>query len=985
LRQLERRGLIEWWHDRELIPGQEWREAIDENLQAADIILLLISPDFMASDFAYEEEMLQAIARHERGEASVIPIVVRRTDLEGAPFKHLQSLPKDLRPINAWSDRDEAWLDVARGIRKAINRLVSERGGREQEIAPSPQQDESAEPVERARDREITDTVTFLFTSMEDSTSLWQRYRLQMPSVLRRHFEILRSCVEKHRGRVFKTVGDACCAIFDDPVEGLRAALEAQKALLAERWSGKVPVRVSMALHTGPAIEERDGDYVGPPVNLVTRLLSVARGGQVLLSGVVTELVSDDLPYFEPGAELRNLGEQRLKDITRPVRIFQLLASGFHHVEGLESPDADEERYRIERLLGEGGIARVYLAYEMEFDRTVALKVLREDYAEDSEVIERFGREARSAGRLSGHPHIVTIYARGRSRDGSYYLAMEYVPGGTLKDLIEREGPLPADEVVEIALQVAHALKFAHEHGIIHRDVKPQNVLLTGSGEAKVADFGIARALEATTMTRTGSILGTPQYLSPEQALGQPANSQSDLYAFGVVLYEMLTGELPFDAETPIGIAMKHISGELRPPRELNPEVPEQLNDITVRLLAREPEERYPDAGALIEDLQRISTGVAIGDERIFDASARASREAERVSREKERKKKLDRLYAQARRSHQDREWQAVVDVFAQIHSEDPDYADPEGLLQSARETLEMNRKEETLRQYRERVEWAWEGSKLYEHDAERLRDLAHRLNLSPGTAEGIEREVGGDTIEAILEHQEQEQQAPTPSRQDYTRLKERRTIVAYELPQLPYAYDALEPYIDEQTMHLHHEKHHNTYVTNLNAALGKHPEADPGSLEELLANLDQVPQDIRTAVRNNAGGHSNHSMFWQIMKPPRRNNQTTGELGRAIERKFRSFRRFKEIFAAAAAPGALFGSGWCWLIANPDGSLSIETTPNEDSPLMEGKTPVIGLDCWDHAFYLKYQNRRPQYIENWWNVVNWDEAERRYQAALPA
>jgi hypothetical protein len=130
LRQLERRGLIEWWHDRELIPGQEWREAIDENLQAADIILLLISPDFMASDFAYEEEMLQAIARHERGEASVIPIVVRRTDLEGAPFKHLQSLPKDLRPINAWSDRDEAWLDVARGIRKAINRLVSDSGTR---------------------------------------------------------------------------------------------------------------------------------------------------------------------------------------------------------------------------------------------------------------------------------------------------------------------------------------------------------------------------------------------------------------------------------------------------------------------------------------------------------------------------------------------------------------------------------------------------------------------------------------------------------------------------------------------------------------------------------------------------------------------------------------------------------------------------------------------------------------------------------------
>jgi Fe-Mn family superoxide dismutase len=304
---------------------------------------------------------------------------------------------------------------------------------------------------------------------------------------------------------------------------------------------------------------------------------------------------------------------------------------------------------------------------------------------------------------------------------------------------------------------------------------------------------------------------------------------------------------------------------------------------------------------------------------------------------------------------------------------------------QRTQERTDDRGREDSLRQYRERVEWAWEGGKLYEHDAERLRDLAHSLNLSPGTAEGIEREVAGDTIEAILEHQEQEQQAPTPSSQDFTRLKERRTIVAHELPQLPYAYDALEPYIDEQTMHLHHEKHHNTYVTNLNAALEKHPEADPGTLEELLANPYPVPEDIRTAVRNNAGGHSNHSMFWQIMKPPRGNNQPTGELGRAITRNFGSFSVFKRTFAAAAAPNALFGFGWCWLIANPDGSLSIETTPNEDSPLMEGKTPVIGLDCWDHAFYLKYQNRRPEYIENWWNVVNWDEAERRYQAATYA
>ena len=209
---------------------------------------------------------------------------------------------------------------------------------------------------------------------------------------------------------------------------------------------------------------------------------------------------------------------------------------------------------------------------------------------------------------------------------------------------------------------------------------------------------------------------------------------------------------------------------------------------------------------------------------------------------------------------------------------------------------------------------------------------------------------------------------------------------MAYELPQLPYGYDDLEPTIDEQTMHLHHEKHHNTYVTNLNGALERHPEADPGSLEELLANLDSVPEDIRRAVRNNGGGHSNHSMFWQIMGPSGQGGgEPTGELASAIDSTFGSFDAFKEEWASMGAPGSVFGSGWVWLIAAPDGSLTIEKTANQDSPLMEGKTPVIGLDVWEHAYYLKYQNRRPEYIGAWWEVVNWDEAERRYQAAKNA
>lgn len=206
---------------------------------------------------------------------------------------------------------------------------------------------------------------------------------------------------------------------------------------------------------------------------------------------------------------------------------------------------------------------------------------------------------------------------------------------------------------------------------------------------------------------------------------------------------------------------------------------------------------------------------------------------------------------------------------------------------------------------------------------------------------------------------------------------------MAYELPDLPYDYGALEPSIDEETMHLHHEKHHNTYVTNLNNALEGHEDEDPGNIEELLAKIDELPQDIQRAVRNNGGGHANHSMFWQIMGPSGQGGgEPTGDLANAIDDAFGSFDEFKEQWAAEAAPGSVFGSGWCWLIVDPGGSVSIEKTQNQDSPLMEGKLPVIGLDCWEHAYYLKYQNRRPDYINAWWDVVNWQEAERRYQAA---
>lgn len=201
---------------------------------------------------------------------------------------------------------------------------------------------------------------------------------------------------------------------------------------------------------------------------------------------------------------------------------------------------------------------------------------------------------------------------------------------------------------------------------------------------------------------------------------------------------------------------------------------------------------------------------------------------------------------------------------------------------------------------------------------------------------------------------------------------------MAFELPSLPYASNALEPHIDQQTMEIHHGKHHNAYVTNLNKALEGHAELQNKSIEELLGSISSLPQDIQTAVRNNGGGHANHSLFWQIMSP-NGGGQPSGDLANAINQAFGSFDAFKQQFAAAAA--GRFGSGWAWLLVAPDGSLSITSTANQDSPLMEGKKPILGLDVWEHAYYLKYQNRRPDYINAWWNVVNWDEVARRYAA----
>jgi len=258
-------------------------------------------------------------------------------------------------------------------------------------------------------------------------------------------------------------------------------------------------------------------------------------------------------------------------------------------------------RYRVISRLGSGGMADVYLAQDQLLGREVAVKVLHHHFAEDQEFVERFRREASSAAALS-HPNIVGIFDRGEW-NGTYYIAMEYVPGRALKAIVREGGPIEPLTAIDIVIQILRAARFAHRRGVIHRDLKPHNVILDEEGRARVTDFGIARA-GASDMTLTGSIMGTAQYLSPEQAQGYAVSDSSDLYSVGVILYELLTGVVPFEGETAVAVAFKQVSAEPRPPSELNPALPPSLDAVVLRALAKDPAARYADADELIAALQ---------------------------------------------------------------------------------------------------------------------------------------------------------------------------------------------------------------------------------------------------------------------------------------------------------------------------------------------------------------------------------------------
>ena len=271
-------------------------------------------------------------------------------------------------------------------------------------------------------------------------------------------------------------------------------------------------------------------------------------------------------------------------------------------IHGIARDTVVDERYRVLNRIGSGGMADVYCAEDLQLGRRVALKLLYRRFAEDEEFVERFRREASSAAGLQ-HPNVVAVFDRGEF-DGTYYIAMEFLEGRSLKQVVRQDGALEPDRAIDLVIQILKAARFAHRRGIVHRDIKPHNVIVDDEGRAKVTDFGIARA-GASDMTETGSIMGTAQYLSPEQAQGHPVDARADLYSIGVVLYELLTGRVPFDAESAVTIALKQVSEEPVPPSHYNPAVSEQLEDVVMRALQKDPAYRFADAEEFIVALEQ--------------------------------------------------------------------------------------------------------------------------------------------------------------------------------------------------------------------------------------------------------------------------------------------------------------------------------------------------------------------------------------------
>jgi YVTN family beta-propeller protein len=455
-----------------------------------------------------------------------------------------------------------------------------------------------------------TGTVTFLFTDIDGSTELVNQLGEGHAAAMAEHRRILRRAVEEQGGREIDNQGDSFLFAFERANAALGAAVLAQRALSEHAWPEGVEVLVRMGIHTDEPIVGEDR-YVGLGVHRAARIGSVAHGGQVLLSNATRELLEDGLA----GVSIRDLGSYRLKDLDRFERLFQLEVAGLRsdfpplRAERVAEPRAISQAevqmgaeflgYRIEEQIGHGGMGIVYQAYDLRLKRTVALKLVTPELALDERFRERFARETELAISLE-HPNVVPIHDAGDVA-GRLYLAMRLVAGTDLRKLLRAEGALEPSRALAICRQVANALDAAHAKGLVHRDVKPSNILLDEAEHVYLADFGLTRRLEEKgAQAGEGRSVGTPAYLAPEQIEGGPVDGRADVYSLGCVLYECLTGEAPFVQGSRLAVAWAHLEEEPPSASERDSDLPEAIDAVLRGAMAKPPDERYRTCSALI-------------------------------------------------------------------------------------------------------------------------------------------------------------------------------------------------------------------------------------------------------------------------------------------------------------------------------------------------------------------------------------------------
>ncbi len=537
LQVLQRSGLIGFWHDRNINAGTEWKREIDRHLNAAHIILLLVSPDYINSDYCYSFELVEVMKRHDAGKARVIPIILRHVYWQETLFGKLQALPREGKPVTAWLDPNEAFLDIVENIRKIlveVSHSLSKRG--------------------------IKDKIQWLEEG--DAKYTQKRYHDALAAYEQAtHLDPHDANTFCKQGLVLQRLGQTQLALAAYE----QAIKYDKKCILAYIELGELYVSL--------------GKYKQAKENFDTALL-----------------LDPDLAWVK-------IKRQNIPSVASNIYNDNSITSG-----GILL----DERYQLLERIATGHIATIYRAWDCRLERIVALKELRQAYKTDPKAVERFSREATAAA--IPHPHIVQTYDEIIGND-SYFIVMEYIIGPNLRQLLsQRKRPLQIKEAVTVAYHVALGLGAIHSKGMIHRDIKPQNIYFCQTQHqkeyitCKIGDFGIVslyNGLHKNHITTTGMILGTLQYCSPEQLQGKPIKPSTDIYALGIVMYEMLVGRPPFIGEAGLDVASQHITDSPPLLRIFNTDIPASLEAIVMKCLEKLPENRFRDGLSLAQALEK--------------------------------------------------------------------------------------------------------------------------------------------------------------------------------------------------------------------------------------------------------------------------------------------------------------------------------------------------------------------------------------------